>query len=245
LGNGSDSPIPAEDFTTTNGEQWRLLFEARSHRNPLKQSAVFAFDGVVRDIAALTERQCAGVMVTTTGYQKGAQTVGESLHVVLLELRVPTEADTARRAMQIKMTAVARTPVIQEVHVEIAEDPPESRLGGWMEIEYTDGTRRGLGDVLVEGGACAIGRTGDAAPQGGKAFADGERLLKDGEPVGTLRLVSAKVGQAEGAFDFVIGGLGLVAWVLMNSITGSRVVRRWQLSSLVHRPMTSSMSSMH
>ncbi len=52
-----------------DGDRWRLLFEARSYRTALKQAAVFAFDGVVRDIAALTDRRCVGIMVTFTGCQ--------------------------------------------------------------------------------------------------------------------------------------------------------------------------------
>jgi hypothetical protein len=35
-------------FTSSGGERWQLLFEARSYKAALKQAAVFAFDGVVR-----------------------------------------------------------------------------------------------------------------------------------------------------------------------------------------------------
>ena len=39
------------DFRSTDGSALRLLFEARSYRTRLKQQAVFAFNGVVEDIA--------------------------------------------------------------------------------------------------------------------------------------------------------------------------------------------------
>ncbi len=211
------------EFVAPDGDRWRLLFEARSYRTALKQAAVFAFNGVVRDIAALTDRRCVGIMVTFTGYQVGARTVGESNGVLLLELRAPTEADTTGRVMQINVSVVARSPILRNVFVELVDGPAEERTFGWMEIEYPDGSRRGLGDVLVDGESAPLGQPPALFHPVKRSFTGVERLLRDGEAVGSLRLVTAEVGDSDAPFDFSVGGLDRIAWMLRNAVTGARV----------------------
>ncbi len=162
-------------------------------------------------------------MVTTTGFQKGARIVGESKDVLLLELRAPTEADTTGRIMQINVTAIARRPVARNVHVELLGDPPEGSMAGWMEVEYPDGTRRGLVELLVDGETAPLGQPPAAFHPVQRIFDGAELLLRDGERVGNLRKVTAEVGDSDAPFDFSVGGLDTIAWVLKNAVTGARV----------------------
>lgn len=211
------------EFVGPDGDRWRLLFEARSYRSALKQAAVFAFDGVVRDIAGLTGRRCVGVMVTFTGYQSGARTVGESNGVLLLELRAPSEADTAGRVMQINIGVVVRSPVLRNVFVELLDGSAGERMFGWMEVAYPDGSRRGLGELLVEGESAPLGQPPALLHPVKRSFTGAERLLRDGEAVGFLRLVTADVGDSDAPFEFSVGGLDRIAWMLRNAVTGARV----------------------
>lgn len=55
------------DFTDAAGRTHRVVFEARDHKNPIKQGSLHAFRWIVDDLQA-EDRPVDGVMVTTTGY---------------------------------------------------------------------------------------------------------------------------------------------------------------------------------
>jgi len=46
---------------------------------------------------------CEGVMVTTTGYQKGAKAVADTYGIVITELRAPTDDDLQGRAVEVHL----------------------------------------------------------------------------------------------------------------------------------------------
>src|ERR1035437_3235691 len=51
-------------------------------------------------------------MVTTTGYQSGAQRVADTYGIVILELRAPTERDLANRWRSARIELVSRMPQV-------------------------------------------------------------------------------------------------------------------------------------
>lgn len=60
--------------------------------------------------------------------------------------------------MQINVSVVARSPILRNVFVELVDGPAEERTFGWMEVEYPDGSRRGLGDLLMDGESALLGQ---------------------------------------------------------------------------------------
>jgi hypothetical protein len=139
-----------------------------------------------------------------------------------MELRAPTEKDVEGRFTTIRVEAVARMPRHRNVQVQLIE-ASEGGMAGWMEVRYPDGTRRGLGEILVEGESAPLGEPPAAFHPVRRDFVGVEELLCDGEPVGYLRVVTAEVGDIDAPFDFTIGGMDEVAWMLKNTLTGARV----------------------
>lgn len=125
--------------------------------------------------------------------------------------------------MQINVSVVARSPILRNVFVELVDGPAEERTFGWMEVEYPDGSRRGLGDLLVDGESAPLGQPPALFHPVKRSFTGVERLLRDGEAVGSLWLVTAEVGDSDAPFDFSVGGLDRIAWMLRNAVTGARV----------------------
>ena len=82
------------DFTDADGKGHRVAFEARDHKNRIKQSSFHAFRSVIDDTQS-EERPVEGVMVTTTGYQSDATRIAETYGLLVLELRPPTPQDLA------------------------------------------------------------------------------------------------------------------------------------------------------
>ncbi len=211
------------DFTDSDGSEWRILFEARSYGTRLKQSAVFAFDGVVQDIGALSARNCVGVMVTTTGYQRGAKTVGDSRGVLLLELRAPNDGDFKNRLERVTVTAKVRQPFLDNVQVQLYGGTGHGSLLGFVGLEQPDGTLLPIDRILLAGELAPF----DVPPAGRhqvvRRYGRGHYLISDGLRVGELEAIAAEVGETESDTSFQVGGRERIAWLLKDAVGGSRV----------------------
>lgn len=211
------------DLTDATGERWRLLFEARSYKKNLEQSAVFAFDGVVSDIAAVSDRRCLGVMVTTTGYQRGAKLVGESKKILLLELRSPLDKDFEGRLVQIDVRASVRIPVIRDVQVELVNGPVEGPMQGLIEVEHPDGSRIGIDRILLVGEVADLDEPPRSLHSVHRTFGPNHWVVCDGVRIGELKAIVAEVGETESAVDFHVGGRERISWIIKNALDGLRV----------------------
>ena len=82
------------EYQSAAGPLVRALFECRSYARRINQQALHSWRSIVDDV---TEPgiETIGAMVTTTGYQSGAQRVADSYGIVILELRTPIERDLA------------------------------------------------------------------------------------------------------------------------------------------------------
>lgn len=101
------------EFKPASRRVVRLLFECRSYRRRINQQALQSWRSVVDDVAK-PGIETIGVMVTTTGYQSGAQRVADSYGIVIFELRAPTASDRANRWRSVRIAFVARLPLITD-----------------------------------------------------------------------------------------------------------------------------------
>ena len=142
------------EFLTPEGMPWRVIIECRRFRTRLKMKDVHAWRSVVDDLDT-PELPTLGVMVTSTGYQSGAQVVAETYGVVILLLREPTEADFAGRVTRVRVDIAFRKPVISSLRVTATEQFGEFPTGpvpvGSCGLILADGTTLPLADHLLAG----------------------------------------------------------------------------------------------
>jgi hypothetical protein len=216
------------DFTDATGQDYRIVFEARSYKNSIKQGALHAFRSVVDDIQDQA-RPVTGVMVTTTGYQRGAQSVASTYDLLILELRQPTVDDVANRLSKI---VIDMTPMVQPIQnanfeaVEVYDDSAQGSLEPVEEITVgprdDEGAARPLKEILTEG---ELGGPGEPRPvhQVRREFDPPQLLRIRGNRVALLGAVTADVGNVLGPpVRVTVGGLESVAWMLRDSLTGAR-----------------------
>ena len=216
------------DFDDASGCPRRVVFEARHYKDPIKQGALHAFRSVVDDIQD-DARPVLGVMVTTTGYQPGAQRVAETYGVLVLELRRPTSTDFDNRVTKVSVTFTPVIPVVQDITFDFVEimnqdalverspwDPIYLRQAGGNEMVslqhlLTDGE---LGTVEAPRGLHAVRRTFDVPAT----------LFAGQEAVATVSAVGATVGSsAAPPVTITINGLESVAWMLRDAVSDARV----------------------
>ena len=204
-----------------------VLFECRAYASRLKQSAVYAWRGVVDDVSAV-HGPCEGVMVTSTGYQSGAQAVAETYGILILELREPQDADVAGRVMEIRVEITMRSPYFEELTVEAEElhvaAGPRLAWSTDLRLRYADGMEMPLADVLLTGELSAF----DAAPtpphRVERSFDPPATLLDDVMAVARVRRVSAVVGERQGEpSTTTIGVRDRLAWILKETLGGTCV----------------------
>lgn len=216
------------DFTDADDKRHRIVFEARDHKNPIKQGSLHAFRSVVDDIQSDT-RPVEGVMVTTTGYQQGAKRVAETYGLLVLELRPPTPHDLDNRLEAIVVTINPVIPVVTEVGIEVIDmlDPAawESR-DPWAPLEIQsdpDQMTISLQRVLTDGELGTLDAP-RALHRVQRLFEPAATLLLNHKPVATLHAVSATVGSsAAPPVTVTVGGLKTVAWMLRDALSGSRL----------------------
>jgi hypothetical protein len=99
-----------------------LVFQCKDWASPIKQEHVYALRGVLDDLPGSPR----AVMVTRTGYQRGARLVANAHGITILELREPTEADWDGRLKDIYITLVMARPHLQNFSLLLPEAHPES-----------------------------------------------------------------------------------------------------------------------
>lgn len=208
------------------GRTHTVLFECRSYARALTQQALFAWSGVIRDLQP-SLGSCEGVMVTTTGYQRGAQAVADTCDIVILELRRPTDKDLDGRLLGINVELRLRTPFVRDVQVDAAEllsRQTEFRAWGTdVELEHFDGSRELIADVMLRGELSAITELPTPAHAVVRSFDPPVKLIVEGKPRALIRSINATVGETEAQpVRFEAGGRDRLAWMLKDTLTGTR-----------------------
>jgi hypothetical protein len=93
-------------------------FQCRNLNSRIKQEAVFAFKAILEDLPG----EPVGIMVTKTGYQRGAKRVAEAHGIRILELREPSDKDWEGRVRKIHITLVASVPRFRNFALELAPE---------------------------------------------------------------------------------------------------------------------------
>lgn len=204
-----------------------VLFECRSYKRPLVQSAVLAWKGVVDDVSAV-QGTCEGVMCTTTGYQRGARAVADTYGVVILELRSPTDSDLAGRAVTIHIDLQMRMPFVRDIRfhaVEILDAGQEGRTGAIaadIQVEREGGERRSIHDVLLAGETGPLGSPAVPAHVVSREFDPPVTLIIENEPTARIVRVEAIVGEhVPEPHRITVGGRDTLAWMLKNTLDGT------------------------
>jgi hypothetical protein len=217
------------DFTDAAGKPHRVAFEARDHKNPIKQASLHAFRSVVDDIQS-EDRPVDGVMVTTTGYQSGAKRIAETYGLLVLEFRPPTTADLANRVETVVITINLVVPVVTDVSIEVVEmlDPEAwANRDPWapLEIQHeaSDQAPPSLQRLLTDGELGTLDAP-RALHRVQRAFDPPATLMLDHQPVAALHAVAATVGSsAAPPVTVTVGGPKSVAWMLRDALTGARL----------------------
>lgn len=215
------------EFVDANGSPARVVFECRSYSTAIKQQALHSWRSVVDDIT-VDHVATVGVMVTTTGYQSGAQGVAETYDIVILELREPDEADAADRVWEINVALRPRLPRVANFRidpVEVSSGQREVRvLGSDLMIEDGKGAQQNALQVLLAGELNTIHGPPTPFHEVVRQFEPARVLFIDGAPLARVRAIAATVGEVDGdPFEFRVGGLEHIAWMLKDTLTGARV----------------------
>lgn len=210
-----------------SGREHTVLFECRSYGRTLTQQAVFAWSAVVKDLQSAVDSTLEGVMVTSTGYQRGAQAVADTYGIVILELRQPTEKDLAGRLLGINVELHLRTPFVRDVRVEATEvyaDQTEFRAWGPdVELRHPDGTTELMVESLLRNELTGIRDEPTPAHAVMRTFDEPVRLIVEGEPKALVRAIRATVGETDAEpIRFEAGGRDRLAWMLKDTLSGTR-----------------------
>lgn len=228
---GRANPIQVDvlwDFMDAEGHGYRLLFEARSYRDRIKQDALHAWRSKVDDVTEPSWNY-VGLMVTTTGYQRGAKRVAETYGVVVLELREPTEKDLSGRIEKIIVNMTAVIPRVTGHSFEFVElltpdEPTVSALSSDMEVETVDGRRQRLDSVLLAGEIGPIDNPETPLHPVRKTFDPPATLFVEGRPRVRIRAVEATVGQSASELPpIVVGGRETLSYMLKNTLNGAHI----------------------
>src|ERR1017187_2762017 len=182
-----------------SGERVRLLFECRSYKRRINQQALHSWRSIVDDVSE-PGVETIGVMVTTTGYQSGAQRVADTYGIVILELRAPTERDLANRWRSARIELVSRMPPGTgrgrgTAPGALRRPAPRRAARGVARAISSTRTAKpmlisGLGAMFLPGGA-PPGQTVGTAPCQATASARATWT-----PIGTNALFSEQIGRA-------------------------------------------------
>jgi hypothetical protein len=227
------------EFKPAPGRVVQLLFECRSYTRRINQQALHSWRSVVDDVAK-PGIETIGVMVTTTGYQSGAQRVADSYGIVILELRAPTASDLANRWRSVRIAFVARLPVITDLAAMAIEQlgPDASANGalGDFFLEFDDGTSERLADHLLRGELSSLEEPPTEPHPVTRAFPSPVLLRHRDEPVARVVQITATVAEAQADPMVIETPTAEIAWMLADTLTGSRTWfatdgRIWQTPS--------------
>jgi hypothetical protein len=215
------------EFVDANAQPGRLVFECRSYAGKIRQQAMHSWRSVVDDVA-VDGVATVGVMVTTIGYQSGAQDVADTYGVVTLELREPTPADTEDRVWTIEVSILPRLRRVVDFEVDAIEmlsgQEGVAVPGDDLLIEDGGGGLVQALDLLFEGETNGMREPPTPFHRVVRPFDPPRTLFVEGQPLARVRSVAAVIGEIDGEpFEFRVGGLQSVAWMLKNTLSGQRV----------------------
>lgn len=214
------------EFERASGERVRLVFECRSYKRRINQQALHSWRSIVDDVSE-PGVETVGVMVTTTGYQSGAQRVADTYGIVILELRAPTEHDLANRWRSVRTELVARMPLLTDLSVDAteqlaAEASANGALGEFF-LDLEDGTSEPLMDHLLRGELASIKEPPTEPHPVTRTFAS-PVLLRHGEkPIARVVQIRATVSEAQAEPVVIETSTADIAWMLADTLTGSRI----------------------
>lgn len=164
-------------------------------------------------------------MVTTIGYQSGAQRVADSYGIVILEMRAPTEFDLANRWRSVRLELVARMPLVSDLSVDAIEQlGPEVSVNGALGefvLEFEDGTSELLMDHVLRGEVASLAEPPTPAHPVERKFAP-PALLRHGEdPVARVVRITATVSEAQAPPLVMETPSAEIAWLLADTLTGA------------------------
>jgi hypothetical protein len=204
----------------------RLIFECRSYKRRITQQALHSWRSIVDDVAE-PGIDTIGVMVTTKGYQAGAQRVADTYGIVICELRAPSEADLAGRVHTVRVQLVARLPQVTDLEVKATEKlGPDLDFNGPLGeffLDLDDGTTEALGDLLLRGELASLEEPPTVSHRVTRSFPSPAVLRRLAEPIARVSEISATVSEEESEPTVFETGMRRIAWMLGNTLTGSRI----------------------
>ena len=214
------------EFQRPSGERVRLLFECRSYTRRINQQSLHSWRSIVDDVSE-PGIEAVGVMVTTTGYQSGAQRVADTYGIVILELRAPTERDLASRVTSVRIELLARTPQVSDLTVDATEQLEEvaslnGPLGEFV-LEFEDGTSERLADHLLRGELSSIEEPPTEPHSVTRMFSPPVLLRRRDEPLARVVRITATVGEAQAPPVLIETPTAKIAWMLADTLSGSRI----------------------
>jgi hypothetical protein len=184
--------------------------------------------------------ETVGVMVTTTGYQSGAQRVADTYSIVILELRAPTERDLANRWRSVRTELAVRMPLVTDLSVDaieqLAADATVNGALGEFFLDLEDGTRIRLIDHLLRGELSSIREPPTEPHPVTRTFASPVLLSHGDEPIARVVEIRATVSEAQAERVVIETSTADIAWMLADTLNGSRIWfaddgRIWQTPS--------------
>lgn len=222
-----------------SGERTRLLFECRSYKRRINQQALHSWRSIVDDVSE-PGVETVGVMVTTTGYQSGAQRVADTYGIVILELRAPTERDLANRWHSVRTELVVRMPLVTDLSVDateqLAADASVNGALGEFFLDLEEGTSEALMDHLLRGELASLREPPTKPHAVTRTFASPVLLRRGEEPIARVVKIRATVSEAQAEPMVIETSTADIAWMLADTLTGSRIWfaadgRIWQTPS--------------
>lgn len=215
------------DLRDAAGNARRVVFEAKQYKRSVEQGRLHALSSVVRDIQS-EQRPVTGVMVTTTGYQRGAKAVAETYDLLVLELREPEERDWRGRVRAIGITMQTQMPVITDLRVEASDTAEDAEGSMTAAVEHLmliepDEPPRPLVNVLTAGELGTLGHPRPPHPVR-RQLSPPTALHYEGRWVANVVAVEATVGDASAPpVTITIDGAKDVAYVIRDALSGARV----------------------
>jgi hypothetical protein len=227
------------EFEPAPGRLVRLLFECRSYTRRINQQALNSWRSVVDDVSE-PGVETVGVMVTSTGYQSGAQRVADSYGIVILELRAPTAGDLANRWRSAWIKLVVRMPQVTDLTVNATEQfGPDASVNGALGdffLDFDDGTSERLADHLLRGELSSLEEPPAQPHPVMRTFPAPVLLRRQDEPVAWVLQITATVAESQAEPVVIETPAAQIAWMLADTLTGSHTWfatngRIWQTPS--------------
>ena len=214
------------EFADSTGELIRVIVECRSYSRRITQQALHSWRSVIDDVS-VPGLTTVGVMVTTKGYQSGAQQVAESYGVVICELRLPNEADLANRATQVNVTIRPRFTHLTDLDAKAVEQSGGATFVGQLGqffLDYDDGSSMRMLDLLLLGELTPVTQPPAPAHRIVRSFDSPVTLRHLDQGVAGVMEISATLTEVDASPILLeISGKERVAWMLANTLNGSHV----------------------